>query len=81
MTMIWPEVFTNKDFSYKGTNDEVYASALADGLVGWANCSFEKPPAPTFGVGMVKIRGIIGANHPEEISKLSDEFLKERRTE
>lgn len=73
-SIIWPEVFTNPDFSYTGEDDQ-FACAVADGLSGWACCYMEMRPEG-FGKGMAKIHTVIGQLPIEEnLRKLADKIL------
>ena len=58
----WPEVFRNPGWQYFGDADERYRQALADGLIGLANCERGHKPPENFGKAMVKIGDIVG--HP-----------------
>lgn len=71
--MIYPEIFITGELPEGWTKEKL----VADGLVGWANCSFTKPPK-NFGKGMALIGKQTGASLADELMVLADEILKDR---
>ena len=81
MDYIWPEIFTDPDILYhpEAGEDERRGAALADTLMGWANCMAGSNPPETFGVVMVKLGEITGCLTSEDASQAAKEWLAERR--
>ena len=78
-TISWPEVLTDPKFQYKKDDPHVIPCAIADGLIGWANCYHNAPPE-NFGWGMLKIAEVLGVVDPslEVLMKLSEEWRAKR---
>jgi len=73
---IWPEVFLNKKFKYKGKDKK--RRALADGLCGWGICYGGGKPPENFGIGMVKIGKVLNSIvSPENLMKLAKKHEKQ----
>jgi len=79
ITIMWPDVFTAPSFEYPEGHDSKGA-AIADGLVGWANCIISKDKIPDqFGKGMIKVGARVGISPTaENLSSAADKWIKER---
>ena len=75
MEVIWSKVFTDENFVYRDNEKDL---ALADGLMGWANCMAGNKPPKEFGTGMVKIGKLLGIScQPETLMAYSQEQTNE----
>lgn len=71
MVTVWPEVFMTGKLT---SQDE--RSAIADGLVGWANCQMGSKPPEKFGEGMVAIGQLLGISATgEKLMEYSEKFV------
>jgi len=79
ITIMWPEVFTNPNFEYPEGHDGK-GEAIANGLMGWANCIITKDEIPKgFGEGMVKIFYRLGLSPTKEnLMTAADQWHNER---
>ena len=77
--LIWPEILVDPTIDYHTDldPDTRYKIALADQLMGWANCSFELPPEK-FGFGMIELSKITKVATPEEVREAFDKLPKEK---
>ncbi len=76
--VIWPEIFTNENFTYPFSGIEKtqrYAAAVADGLCGWANCHLGGDVPENFGRGMVKISKIVGPATPGNLMAAASKLV------
>ena len=76
MRLMWPKVFTDPNFQYDMANKNVESIAVSDGLVGWANCHMETPPAH-FGHGIAKCVAAAGLSHgsPKDFNAAADRLI------
>ena len=72
--LLFPEIFITGELP----NNWCKESLVADGLVGWANCSLGAIPPKNFGKGMVLINQKVGVATPKELSQLADKILSQK---
>jgi len=75
MGIIWPEIFTDKDFEYSKKIKQPNA-AVADGLTGWANCHMSEGIPRHFSNGMLKILQITGTATSDGLMKIAGKLDK-----
>jgi len=69
----WPEIFITGKADYQNMRQDT-ARAIADGLMGWANCSISTGLPENFGIGMTAIGEFLDHSvMPEELEKLAKE--------
>jgi hypothetical protein len=76
-TYFWPDVFISGIEVYEHSTAGKL-KAIADGLLGWANCMAGQEPPENFGKGMVCIFGATGTADCKKLSELADELLEKR---
>jgi len=78
MKIMWPEIFTNDNFTYPYDSvhkTKRYAAAVSDGLCGWANCHLGGEIPKGFGKGMVKISEIVGTATPDGLMAAATDLV------
>lgn len=73
MGVIWPEIFTNKDFEYPIGAIQPN-TVITDGLIGWSCCMARAALPENFGKGMAKILEIVGVATPDDLLKMAEKL-------